>query len=117
VIPEDLSRRNHNQVTTPVVPADVHQSNEVALPVARNRKYATKMTAVQLLIGLLTGDLQSVLLVGRHLDEPRFQMRMAWIHKIRADRVVHSHNPLLFEIVALSIVPRMRNLFSLAAIS
>jgi hypothetical protein len=105
--PEDLPRRNVNGVIPPVVPADVHQPDEAALPATRNGKCAKKPLAVEQLVVLLAGDIP----VRRRLDEPRFPMRIARTLFIRADCVVCWHNPPLLEIIAHPIVPRVRNIF------
>jgi hypothetical protein len=49
--PEDLARRNHKAVISTVIPADVHQPDEAALPAARSRKCAGKIGVVELLVG------------------------------------------------------------------
>jgi hypothetical protein len=63
------------------------------------------------LVVLLAGDRPPSLPVRQRLHEPRFQMLMAWTTAIRADCVMSWHNPPLLEIVAYSIVPRVRNIF------
>jgi hypothetical protein len=55
--PEDLPCRNLELVTPEVIPADVHQPDEAALPAARNRKCASKISAVEALVVLLAGNL------------------------------------------------------------
>jgi hypothetical protein len=115
--PEDLPRRNANLVTPVVIPFDVDQPDAAALLAARNRKCVGKPLAVELFVVLLAGDLSPVLPVRRRLDEPRFQMFTARTIAIRADCVVSWHNPPLLEIVANPIVPRVRNIFFLVAVS
>jgi hypothetical protein len=98
--PEDLPRRDAKNVIPKVIPDDVHQPDEAALPAARNRKCATKPLAVELLIFLLVGDLPPILPVHRRLDEPRFPLIIARRTTRRADCVVRWRNPPLLEIVA-----------------
>jgi hypothetical protein len=57
-----------------VIPADVRQPDEAALPATRNGKYASKPAAVELLVVFLSPALP----VRRRLDEPRFQMPNMW---------------------------------------
>jgi hypothetical protein len=68
-LPEDLPRRNVNGVIPAVVPADVHQPDETALPAARNPKCGSKPLAIELLVALLAGDLPPALPLHRRLDE------------------------------------------------
>jgi hypothetical protein len=70
-----------------------------------------------LMVVLLAGDLPPALPVHRRLDEPRFQMPISRTIIICADCVVCWHNPVLLEIVAYPIVPRVQNIFFLIAIS
>jgi hypothetical protein len=60
-----------------VIPADVHQPDEVALPAARNRKCVSTPGTVELLVVLLAGGLMPAFPVCRRLDEPGFQMKYA----------------------------------------
>jgi hypothetical protein len=99
-----------------VIPADVHQPDEAALPAARNRKYGSKQAAGEFPVVLLTGNLLPVLPVNQCLDKPRFQIS-AGITIIRAECVVRWKNLPLLEIRADPIVPRIRNIFFLHAIS
>jgi hypothetical protein len=66
-----------NAVIPEVIPADVHQPDEVTFIGVRNRKYACKTWAVELPIVLLAGDLPPALSIRRRLNEPRFQMGLA----------------------------------------
>jgi hypothetical protein len=59
--PEDLPRRDVKAVIPTVVPADIHQPDETALPAARNRKCTGKIFAVELLVVLLAGDLRQLI--------------------------------------------------------
>jgi hypothetical protein len=59
--PEDLPRRNASAVTPGVIPADVYKSHEAALLTARNRKCASKLEALDLLVILFAGDLPPLL--------------------------------------------------------
>jgi hypothetical protein len=59
--PEDLPRRNVKAITPQVVPADVDQPDEAALPAARNGKCACKQAAIELRVVLLAGGFPPVL--------------------------------------------------------
>jgi hypothetical protein len=108
--PEDLPRRNENAVTPGIIPADVHEPDEAALSTARNRKCASKIWAVELLVVLLAGDLPPTLPVRRRLDQARFQMIIAPRTIIGADCVACWANSPLLDLIANPIVPCVRNL-------
>jgi hypothetical protein len=88
-----------------VIPADVHQWNEAALPAARNRKCACESVAGCPPRGRLpTSSLRP--------PTPRratISMRQSRIITIHTDCVVRWHNPPLLESVGRPVVLRVRN--------
>jgi hypothetical protein len=92
-------------------------TRRIKLHSTRNRPCAWKQLDVELLTALLTGDLLPALPVRRLLNQPRFQMPIARISTISAACGVSWYNPPLLEIVAQEIVPRMYDIFFLAALS
>jgi hypothetical protein len=67
---EDLPCRNVKAVIPVVIPADVHQPDEAAVPAASNRKCACKKHVAELFAVLLAGDIPLAIPVRRRLDEP-----------------------------------------------
>jgi hypothetical protein len=96
--------------------ADVHQPDEAALLVARNRKYGSKHLTIELPVTHPASPsvvhFSPARPVHRRLDEARFQM--AGAITIRADCVVSWNNPPPLEIIANPNVPRVPNICCLA---
>jgi hypothetical protein len=104
---QDLTRRNHKSVISELIPANVHQLNEAALPAARNCKASREIPAVEFLVVDLTPGLP----VRRRLDGPQFQMTIAQTITVRANCRVSGHDPPLIEIAVRPIVSRVAKIF------
>jgi hypothetical protein len=67
---EDVPRSNAKAVGPRVIPANVHQPDETALPATRNRKCPRELGAVELLVVVLPVHLPRTPSVFQRLDEP-----------------------------------------------
>jgi hypothetical protein len=90
--PEDLPRGNPKTVTPRVIPADVHEPDEAAIPPVRNHKCASSPAAIDAIVVLFAGYLPPSFPILRRLDEPRLHMAAALMIPMQMDCVVSRHN-------------------------